>query len=90
MRLTDRAIDNVHALLTCRTTGAIAVEVRSAIIDALDELRERRAADLSEHEREALAWVRAQVRLDLAHGETWTETALAALDRILGGKDGAK
>jgi hypothetical protein len=60
----------------------------------LDELRARRAADLTAEEREALRWLAAGVADELASRDDWRgetkirdgyEHALAALERLVGG-----
>jgi hypothetical protein len=83
-RLTDEYVNEI-----CRDTGdsygpsfATADEVRSMAA----ELRERRGADLTSEEREALRTARAMIEVRFPSGHV-ARFALSALDKLLGKAD---
>jgi len=55
---------------------------------AVAELRERRAADLSDEEREALLWMRERHLAENNPNNVWTLQAIGALDRLLAAAEG--
>ena len=83
-RLTDSELDAMSRRFPTHLgepPGSVKIQ------EMITELRERRASDLTEEEREALRWV-AQWMRDCTSDEdhkAWA-ISLAALDKILGGK----
>jgi hypothetical protein len=57
----------------------------STIVCAVEELRARRAADLTDGDRESLTWLLGQVEAWIPHEYERRADALAALARVLGG-----
>ena len=61
------------------------LDVLDVVPDMLTEIRERRASDLTEEERAAIASLRATIEITGTYGSR-VNFILAALDKILGGK----
>lgn len=84
-RLTDEEIADLLGDNELRQGDAYmtAHEARSL----LTELRERRAADLTDEDREALEWVRHQCKLaEHGHPTRKTKLALSVLSKLTAGK----
>jgi DNA-directed RNA polymerase subunit F len=81
-RLSD---ERLSALIDCVNSSPVTTASNNAMRDVLTELKERRAADLTAEEREALEWAKACVMCDDEQTPLQLR-ALSALSKIL--KDG--
>lgn len=92
MRLTDEEIDQLF-LIADTHTGGITMS-RDRARKMLQELKQRRAADLADEEREALVWLRGEASFTrfeqsaMGASSERTDLAIAALDKLLGQERG--
>ena len=88
VRVGDDGYEHEYLCMTCDGTGAFSLSTSAAEV-CFRELRERRAADLTAEEREALRYAVVACREEHRRsGAAPLAAALAVLDRLLAGRDG--